>query len=61
MEGMMVLEVKEVVPGKISFAKKTSLMIAAISIAPLIAFAVLWTSLLLLLGGLWLGNAIGLL
>ena len=41
-------------------AKKTALSIAAISVVPLMAFAVLWSSLLLILGGMWLLSLLGL-
>ena len=43
-----------------SAVASTGLVIASIAVAPLIAFALLWTGLLLLLGAMWVLNAIGL-
>jgi len=43
-----------------STVASTGLMIAAVAVAPLIAFALLWAGLLLLLGAMWLLNALGL-
>lgn len=44
-----------------SAVASTGLVIASIAVAPLIAFALLWAGLLLLLGAMWVLNAIGLL
>jgi hypothetical protein len=38
----------------------TGLIIAAVAIAPLVAFALLWTALLLIIGAAWVLHAIGL-
>jgi hypothetical protein len=43
-----------------SAVASTGLVIASIAVAPLIAFAVLWTGVLVLLGAMWVLNAIGL-
>ena len=40
--------------------KHAALAISAVAITPLIAFAILWASLLLVLGGLWLLGLFGL-
>jgi len=37
---------------------RAGLVIAGIAVAPLLAFAVLWTSLLLILGGAWVLHAL---
>lgn len=42
-------------------AASTGLVIAGVALAPLIAFALLWTGLLLLLGVMWLLSAVGVL
>jgi hypothetical protein len=46
--------------GASSAVASTGLVIAAVAVAPLIAFAILWAGLLLLLGAMWVLNAIGL-
>ena len=42
-----------------STVASTGLVVAAVAVAPLIAFALLWAGLLLLLGVMWLLNAVG--
>jgi hypothetical protein len=42
-----------------SAVASTGLVIAAVAVAPLIAFALLWAGLLLLLGAMWVLNALG--
>lgn len=44
-----------------SAVASTGLVIAAVAVAPLIAFALLWAGLLLLLGVMWVLNAVGIL
>jgi len=41
-------------------AGSIGLVVASIALAPLIAFALLWTSLLLIIGGAWLLHLVGL-
>jgi hypothetical protein len=49
--------------GKITSVRRQNigLSIAAVAVAPLIAFALLWAALLGMLGVIWLGNALGIL
>jgi hypothetical protein len=42
-----------------SAVASTGLVIAAVAVAPLLVFALLWAGLLLLLGAMWVLNAIG--
>ena len=44
-----------------SAVASTGLVVAAVAVAPLIAFALLWAGLLLLLGVMWALNAVGIL
>lgn len=44
-----------------SAVASTGLVIASIAVAPLLAFALLWAGLLIVLGAMWVLNAIGLL
>jgi hypothetical protein len=58
MDAVMLAEVKSVAPGKVSIRKRAGLTIAAISLAPIIGFAILWSALLLSLGAMWLAHAL---
>ena len=46
---------------KVHHIGNAGLVVASIAIAPVLAFAVLWTGVLMLLGGMWLLDLVGLL